>query len=181
MPAPTPAPPRSDRRSWRVPTPRPGAVAGRDRLGYWVAIAGPLGLVPWVPATWASLATAAAWWAAAPRPRAGFGWAPLALAAVLLPVGAWAAAAAERVENIADPRNVVLDEVAGQSLTFLFVAPADWRLALAGFVLFRLCDVLKPPPIRRLERAPAGWGVMLDDLLAGAYAALALALLARWL
>jgi len=78
-----------------------------------------------------------------------------------------------------DPREVVVDEVAGQAVTFLAVpflaagassAGQIWVIAAAGFGLFRLFDIAKPWPIRRLERLPEGWGVLADDLMAGVYA-----------
>ena len=78
-----------------------------------------------------------------------------------------------------DPKPVVLDEFAGQWLSFVALPPAlgddGWRLAayLAGqFFLFRVMDVWKPPPARRLEHLPGGWGIVTDDLMAGVYAAL---------
>jgi len=74
-----------------------------------------------------------------------------------------------------DPREVVADEVAGQALTLIPVAalsPANiWTAAILAFLLFRLFDIVKPWPIRRLEMLPAGWGILADDLLAGVYAA----------
>ncbi len=77
-----------------------------------------------------------------------------------------------------DPPQVVADEVAGQSVALLFLPwhtgshGTLWNLALAGgaFAAFRFFDILKPPPIRQIQRAPAGWGILLDDLLAGAAA-----------
>ena len=78
-----------------------------------------------------------------------------------------------------DPREVVADELAGQALTllanpFLAVGAASplqiWVIAAAGFVLFRIFDIAKPWPIRRLEALPAGWGILADDLLAGVFA-----------
>jgi phosphatidylglycerophosphatase A len=68
-----------------------------------------------------------------------------------------------------DPSCVVIDEVAGQLLTLLW-ATADWKSAMAGLILFRAFDIIKPAPLRRLERLPGGLGVMLDDLGAGLYA-----------
>jgi len=77
-----------------------------------------------------------------------------------------------------DPSQVVADEVAGQALALAFL-PWDttgngnlWNLAMAGtaFAAFRFFDILKPPPIQQIQRAPAGWGILLDDLLAGAAA-----------
>jgi phosphatidylglycerophosphatase A len=78
-----------------------------------------------------------------------------------------------------DPREVVADEVAGQAVTFLVmpflvIATASagqiWGSAVLGFVLFRIFDIAKPWPIRKLEKLPKGWGVLADDLLAGVYA-----------
>ena len=77
-----------------------------------------------------------------------------------------------------DPQQVVIDEVAGQLLTLAF-APLAWKPLLAGFILFRAFDMLKPPPIRRLEKLPEGTGIVVDDLGAGVYAAIVLQLLLR--
>jgi phosphatidylglycerophosphatase A len=92
--------------------------------------------------------------------------------------GTWAATRCERVLRRKDPGAVVIDEVAGQLITFLFV-PRDagpWAL-VAGFFAFRLFDIWKPYPISRLESLESGLGVMADDVLAGAYAATLMALL----
>jgi len=83
----------------------------------------------------------------------------------------------------ADPRGVVADEFAGQALTFLaitFLATGTistkqiWVTAVLGFLLFRLFDIVKPWPIRKLEKLPKGWGVLADDLLAAVNAAIVL-------
>lgn len=82
-----------------------------------------------------------------------------------------------------DPREVVADEFAGQAITFLpvpflFGGPTStvpiWCTTLFGFLIFRLFDIAKPWPIRKLEKLPQGWGVLADDLLAGMYAAVVL-------
>jgi len=88
-------------------------------------------------------------------------------------VGIWAANAAETHFNRKDPGHVVIDEIAGQLVALVFMAPTPGRL-LAAFLLFRLFDIIKPFPARRLESLPGGTGIMLDDLVAGAYANLAL-------
>jgi phosphatidylglycerophosphatase A len=75
-----------------------------------------------------------------------------------------------------DPQNVVIDEVAGQWITLLFV-PVAWQTVLAGFILFRGFDILKPPPVRQLERLPEGTGIVVDDVAAGVYALLMMQLL----
>jgi phosphatidylglycerophosphatase A len=72
---------------------------------------------------------------------------------------------------------VVIDEVAGQMITFLARPDASWKWLLAGFLLFRLFDVLKPFPAGRAERLPGGWGIMTDDVVAGGYALAALLVL----
>ena len=72
-----------------------------------------------------------------------------------------------------DPSHVVIDEVAGQLVT-LIACPIHWQALLAGFILFRVFDILKPPPIRSLERLPEGTGIVVDDLGAGVYALIVL-------
>lgn len=80
--------------------------------------------------------------------------------------GLWAAAGAERRFGSADPPCVVIDEIAGQMLALVLFVPAA-PVLLAAFVLFRVLDVAKPFPIRRLEALPGSSGIMADDLLAG--------------
>lgn len=101
----------------------------------------------------------------------------LVIAAVSF-AGTWAATRTEKLLGRKDPGAVVVDEVAGQLITFLFVpwGAGGWTL-LAGFIAFRLFDIWKPYPIRRLEGLASGLGVMADDVLAGAYAATLMSLL----
>jgi len=79
-----------------------------------------------------------------------------------------------------DPGIVVIDEVVGQWLTIAGLSSYSWRSWLAAFLLFRLFDVVKPPPARQLERLPGGFGIVADDIMAGAYAALVLYATASW-
>ncbi len=88
-----------------------------------------------------------------------------------------------------DPGEVVVDEVAGQALTFMampFVAGRDFSghqvlvIVLLGYFLFRLFDTVKPWPSYRLEELPDGWGILADDLMAGVYAGLALVIAAKF-
>jgi phosphatidylglycerophosphatase A len=162
--------------SLAVATVRPSRGTAWERAQHWFAIFGPVGLIPWVPATFASLVVAGLCWAWPPAHAT----AVLGAAGLLL-LGAPAATTAARLQGEEDPRNVVIDEVAGQLATFALVAPATLGLAAAGFVLFRGFDIAKPFPIRRLERLPGGWGIMADDVLAGLYAAVVLWLVRRWL
>jgi phosphatidylglycerophosphatase A len=76
-----------------------------------------------------------------------------------------------------DPGFVVIDEVAGQMIALIGV-PVHWKYLVAGFILFRSFDIVKPFPLRRLEALPEGTGIMVDDVGAGLYA---LVLLQIWL
>ena len=90
----------------------------------------------------------------------------------------WAADRAESLFGDQDPKAVVIDEVVGL-LVVMISLPLSWPSLLAGFILFRAFDVIKPPPIRFLERTvPGGYGVVLDDVLAAIYAHITLRILA---
>jgi phosphatidylglycerophosphatase A len=79
---------------------------------------------------------------------------------------------AERFYGRKDPKVFVIDELAGYFLTVAcFPLHPQWAVGLWGFIFFRAFDIVKPPPIRRLEKVGGGWGIVLDDLLAGLYAA----------
>jgi phosphatidylglycerophosphatase A len=103
----------------------------------------------------------------------------VALIAATFAVGTWAATHAERYFGGIDPGPVVIDEVLGQLVTLAFI-PVGWRAALAGFVLFRIYDVIKPYPANRLETFHGGLGIMSDDAAAGVYANISLRIL-MWL
>jgi phosphatidylglycerophosphatase A len=92
------------------------------------------------------------------------------LAGTAFALGVWAGDIAEMFFARTDPGPVVIDEVMGQFITFLWFPHPSWKLLIAGFVLFRIFDILKPYPARRAERAGGGWGIMLDDVVAGVYA-----------
>jgi phosphatidylglycerophosphatase A len=95
-------------------------------------------------------------------------------------LGVWAAGKTGQAVGETDHGGIVWDEFVGLWIT-LAVVPREWPWVLAGFVAFRVFDILKPPPVRQLERRiPGGLGVMLDDVAAGLYA-LAVLLLARYL
>ena len=91
-------------------------------------------------------------------------------------IGIWAASRAERIFQRKDPSQVVIDEVAGQLIALLPIplwVMGPWRFfILVAFFLFRAFDIIKPYPIRRLEALESGLGIVLDDVAAGAYAAL---------
>jgi phosphatidylglycerophosphatase A len=92
-------------------------------------------------------------------------------------VGVWASGEAEKVLGGTDPGPAIIDELVGQIVTFLARPGASWKLLLAGFVVFRILDIIKPFPAGRAEKAPGGWGIMLDDVIAGGYSLALLCLL----
>jgi len=129
------------------------------------------------PGTWGSLAAAAIWSALSGLVSPKFQPEVLAgLIVIVIAVGIPAATRVARNSGLKDPQNVVIDEVAGQWITLLFV-PMSWKTLLAGFILFRGFDILKPPPVRQLERLPEGTGIVVDDVAAGLYALLVMQLL----
>lgn len=101
----------------------------------------------------------------------------LAYLLLLFFIGVFAATKVE-TEWGHDSNRVVIDEWMGMGVT-LFMVPFSWTNFIIGFVLFRLFDIVKPFFIRKAEAAPGGWGVMLDDLLAGIYSAVILQLLIK--
>ena len=129
------------------------------------------------PGSWGSGATVLLWWILSH-------WIPsslqiaanLALVALSVAVGIPAATRVARETGLHDPQFVVIDEVAGQLISLTGVA-VSWKTLLAGFILFRAFDIVKPPPVRQLERLPEGTGIVLDDVGAGLYALLVMQIL----
>jgi phosphatidylglycerophosphatase A len=122
------------------------------------------------PGTWGSLATVIIWGLASFRiPTGSRAWATIVAAAAVTLIGIPAATLVSRAYGAKDPQFVVIDEGAGQ-LVALVAVPLAWKTFLAGFILFRIFDIWKPFPIRRLERLPEGTGIVVDDLGAGIYA-----------
>ncbi|BBD08332.1 phosphatidylglycerophosphatase A [Desulfovibrio ferrophilus] len=152
-------------------------VSTSDRIATAFATLGPIGHLPAGPGTWGSAA------ALITAPFLFMPFSPVTRSIILIALfvlGSLAATRAEVVLGKKDPGCVIIDEVLGQWLTLLpFSILPTWQI-LAGFIFFRLFDIAKPFPIRRSEKwLPAGWGVMIDDVVAGLYAAAAL-YGARW-
>ncbi len=102
---------------------------------------------------------------------------------ILAAIGIWSGTRAERIFDQKDAGQIVIDEVCGQVISFVFIASylshlgPQWRWwTIAGFVLFRAFDIFKPYPLNRLQDLPGGLGVMMDDIIAGIYAAVTLSL-----
>lgn len=134
--------------------PGPGSCASAITVVLW-----------WVLTRWLSPASQATWL--------------LVLAAFTVAIGIPAATQAVRSSGLKDPQYVVIDEVAGQ-LIALMAVPASWKSLLAGFILFRGFDIVKPPPVRQLERLREGIGIVVDDVAAGLYALAVMQLLLHW-
>ena len=98
------------------------------------------------------------------------------LVAVASAVAIWAADVAAPTFALKDPGQIVVDEMAGY-LVSIALLPPGWMTLAAGFVLFRLFDVVKPPPCRRAEKLAGGLGIVADDLMAGVYANISLRIL----
>ena len=131
------------------------------------------------PGTWGSAATVLLWSAIAYSLPTSLRTPVLVAAAVLVTlIGIPAATQVARASAAKDPQFVVIDEVAGQ-LIALIAVPLAWKTFLAGFILFRAFDILKPPPVRQLEKLSEGTGIVLDDVAAGFYALLVMQVLLR--
>ena len=131
------------------------------------------GFLPGAPGTWGSLAALPLWWGLAHLGPWGYG---LGTAGVVL-LALWAAGPAQEYLGGADHPAIVIDEVAGLLITLAGVS-LTWQNAAAGFIIFRALDILKPPPIRWFTKGGSGGlEVVVDDVLAGVMARLALELL----
>ena len=137
----------------------------------WIATAGGAGYFPIAPGTAGSLVGVAIVVALERLPlhRATAITVLGVVSLALFGAGVWAAGEAEKFFGRTDPGEVVIDEVVGQMLTFLMIPHATWKWLVGGFLLFRAFDIIKPFPARQAERIPRGWGIMVDDVIAGVY------------
>ena len=147
------------------------------RLAVFIATVGYCGYFPFAPGTVGSAAGllfyALVWWSGSPAVEVG-------MILGLFAVGVWAGTTAERYFGGVDPGPIVMDEVVGMLITLAFIPNLGWSGLLAGFVLFRIFDVIKPYPAGRFEQMHGGLGVMADDAMAAVYANVSLRLL-LWL
>jgi phosphatidylglycerophosphatase A len=146
----------------------------RSLLGLAVATVFGVGYAPVAPGTFGSAVGLLLWWLL-PASTA----IQAAVIAAMFVAGSWGGNVAERHFGRSDPGQVVIDEVMGMLIT-LFLNPVGWLGALAGFLLFRIFDVIKPYPANRLERLHGGIGVMADDAMAAVYANLVLRAALHW-
>ncbi len=135
-----------------------------------------LGAAPRAPGTFGTLLGLPCWWLLKDLPLAAY----LGIVVLMFVVGVWLCSYTARALGVHDHPAIVFDEVVG-FLVAMIAAPAGWLWALAGFLLFRLFDIWKPWPIHWLDRrVHGGFGIMLDDVVAGVYA-LGVLQLAAWL
>ena len=146
------------------------AHGSRPLLGLAIATVFGVGYAPVAPGTFGSAAGLLLWWLLPASTTV-----QAAAIVVIFIAGSWGGNIAERHFGRTDPGQVVIDEVMGMLIT-LFLNPVGWIGALAGFLLFRVFDVIKPYPANRLEQLHGGVGVMADDGMAAIYANLALRL-----
>lgn len=151
--------------------PLPISSSRRVLVARFLATACFSGHLPLAPGTWGALLTLGLAYLLLPS---YWLWQLLAIFAISC-LGVWASSEAERFYGH-DGRPIVIDEVSGM-LVALFLLPQTVVLYAAAFILFRFFDIVKPPPSRHLESLPGGWGVMMDDLVAGIYAFVGMRLL----
>jgi phosphatidylglycerophosphatase A len=141
---------------------------------HFIAFSGGIGLAPFAPGSFGALLAWPILWLVSP-PLGG--WSLFALIAVLFAVGVWACDVTGRALGSPDHGGMVWDETVAFLIVLFFVAPLGGYWQLWGFVLFRVFDIFKPPPIAYYDRVlKGGWGVMLDDLMAAFYTLIVLAI-----
>ena len=129
-----------------------------------IATAFGAGYSPIAPGTCGTIVTVPLAWALAPLPL----WQYALVVAAVIAIGIWAAGRADRAWGTHDSGRIVIDEVAGYLVTVALVDRAHWAPLAVGFIVFRMLDILKPPPIRWLDQnLPGGFGVVIDDVAAG--------------
>ena len=173
---------------------RPSAVFVAGKMTPWAWTVGTffgIGLLKPGPGTWGSVAAVLLWglWVISHTRSAYPGeidlvygineWSTLIAVILATAIGIPAATRVAQESGREDPGHVVIDEVAGQWLTLVVCKP-DWPHAILALALFRLFDITKPWPIRKLEALPGGWGIMLDDLAAGLFGLIVLLVIQHW-
>ena len=129
-----------------------------------------VGNIPLAPGTWGTFVGLAFFWLVRGLPVPAY----VAMVVAFIALAVWVSTHAQQIFEETDPQRVVIDEIAGFLVTMAFHRP-DLSTAIGGVILFRIFDIIKPPPIRWIERRFAdGRGVVFDDVAAGIYANAAL-------
>ena len=147
----------------------------RDRLIKFIATGFGVGYLPKAPGTAGSVLGIGLWWLITATRPAFIGWCLFPIA-ILLAV--WSAGEAAKLFGQPDPGCVVIDEIVAMPIALAGIHPVWWQIVV-GFAAFRLFDIWKPFPIHQSQQLPGGWGIVVDDLLAGVYAFVLTALIVR--
>jgi len=134
-----------------------------------------VGLIPLGPGTFGTLAAIPLFYVLSFTPIYIY----LTITVAVILTSVWASTIAEEIFQKPDPGQVVADEVSGFLVTMILVPPTISNIFL-GFLLFRLFDIAKPYPVRKFEKLPGGWGIVIDDVAAGVYACITLHILGYW-
>ena len=149
----------------------------KNKLANWFSTVLKIGYLPIAPGTWGSLAAVVIWFLIIESTSTiTF----ITAIIIIFILGVYTSSITERHLAQKDPSIIVIDEWVGQWIALLFV-PKSLLLGLVAFALFRLFDIWKPYPIKLLDKYPKGWGIMLDDVLAGVYALLVISVLRVWI
>ena len=139
----------------------------KKNLSKFIATFGGVGLFPIAPGTIGSIAGLGVLWAISFYSSDSYQiLLQLLFLIIFIPIGVIASSAYEKYFGKIDPKEVVVDEVVGIIIT-LFALPFTWINIIAGFILFRFFDIVKPFPIGKLQNIKGGWGIMADDIAAG--------------
>ena len=122
-----------------------------------------LGKLPFAPGTWGRLSALVLWYFLPTSVLIH-----CSIIITLFIVGVYSSNEVVKEMSISDPPEVIIDEVTGMGIS-LFLLPHDFRLYIIAFIVFRIFDILKPTFIYRVQSLPGGWGIMIDDVLAGMF------------
>ena len=122
-----------------------------------------IGKLPFAPGTWGSLSALVLWYFLPTSVLIH-----CSIIITLFIVGVYSSNEVVKEMSISDPPEVIIDEVTGMGIS-LFLLPHDFRLYIIAFIVFRIFDILKPTFIYRVQSLPGGWGIMIDDVLAGMF------------
>ena len=126
-----------------------------------------LGRIPGAPGTWGSIAAVLVWLILPEQMLSVFIFSGILI--FLAVIGIWVSQLVESASGTTDPSEIIIDEWVGQWIALLAL-PQTWISAVIALVFFRIFDIAKPWPINNLQKLPSGWGIMVDDIVAGIFA-----------
>ncbi len=126
-----------------------------------------LGRIPGAPGTWGSIAAVLVWLILPEQMLSVFIFSGILI--FLAVIGIWVSQLVESASGTTDPSEIIIDEWVGQWIALLAL-PQTWISAVIALIFFRIFDIAKPWPINNLQKLPGGWGIMVDDIVAGIFA-----------